>query len=246
MPPNASSLVNAVDKKISFQSQDQQKLLIWYQFNKLAYWSNLLLFNWVFSFVSNDDICHCAKWKGHLARAACEIRKDAGILTAGMLNIELCWMLWKGKLIQQKVSFRCKLCISVSHLCCFCAMTCDPDIAFPCPQKPQRAAQRMGMVLQCRASNIEFQKWDEGHFQIPVIKQISHRDVTYNIRNMVKNMVITLFGNRWSLDLWWPLHNIGNVKALCSTPETNRMSAIFQLKEVQLSVSEPSFLTTHY
>lgn len=143
----------------------------------------------------------------------CEIRRNAGILSTGMLNIELYWMLWTGKLLQQKVPFRCKRCISLSHLCCFCTMTSGPDIAFPCPQNPQRAAQRMGMVLQFRASNTEFQKRDEGHFQIPVMKWISHRDVTYSIRNMVKNMVTTLFGNKWLLDLWWPLHNIGKCQS---------------------------------
>ena len=37
-----------------------------------------------------------------------------------------------------------------------------------------------------------------------------------------------------------------NVKAPISTPETNRMSTIFQLKKKSAIVSELSFLTTHY
>lgn len=141
----------------------------------------------------------------------CEIRRNAGILGTGMLNIELYWMLWTGKLLQQKVPFRCKRCVAVTSVL-FLHNDKWSSIAFPCPQNPQRAAQRMGMVLSSRQVTQSLKR-DEGHFQIPVMKWISHRDVTYSIRNMVKNMVTTLFGNKWLLDLWWPLHNIGKCQS---------------------------------
>ena len=38
-------------------------------------------------------------------------------------------------------------------------------------------------------------------YKLPVIKQISHEDVRYSIGNTVNNIVITLYGDRWLLDL---------------------------------------------
>ena len=43
----------------------------------------------------------------------------------------------------------------------------------------------------------------EGRYKPPILKEISHGDVKYSIRNMVNNTVITLYGNRWLLDLSW-------------------------------------------
>ena len=49
---------------------------------------------------------------------------------------------------------------------------------------------------------------------------ISHRNITYSIRNIVNNIIITLY--IWLLSLSWrSLHSIANVTLLCSTPEIN-------------------------
>ena len=43
---------------------------------------------------------------------------------------------------------------------------------------------------------------------------------------MVNNIVITLHGDRWLLDLLWSFHNVSDVKSLGSTPETNIISHV--------------------
>ena len=40
-------------------------------------------------------------------------------------------------------------------------------------------------------------------YKLPVIKYISHRDVIYSLRNIDHTTVITLYGDRWLLDLSW-------------------------------------------
>ena len=40
-------------------------------------------------------------------------------------------------------------------------------------------------------------------YKPPVIKYISHRNVIYSIRNMVNNIAITLYGDKWLLDSLW-------------------------------------------
>lgn len=44
-------------------------------------------------------------------------------------------------------------------------------------------------------------KIGEGCYRLPVMKSVSHRDVTYGIGNAVSNAVITWHGDRWYLDL---------------------------------------------
>lgn len=45
-------------------------------------------------------------------------------------------------------------------------------------------------------------KGTQGH-KLPAIKSTSHRDVTHSAGNMVHNIVMTPYGDRWSLDLSW-------------------------------------------
>ena len=39
--------------------------------------------------------------------------------------------------------------------------------------------------------------------KIKIIKKISHGDIMYGIGNVVNNIVITLYGGKWLLDLSW-------------------------------------------
>lgn len=210
MPSNASNLVNAVDKKDIFSIPRLAKFL--FDVNSTR-WP----IDWTFDFqLSILPLCPTMtyvivqNWKGHLARAALWDMRNVDASSTGMLNIELYWMLWTGKPSKSALDASC---ISLSHLCCFCTMTSGPDIASLALRIPKEQHRGWGWFSSSEQSNTEFEKRDEGHLQIPVMKWISHRDVTYSIRNMVKNMVTTLFGNKWLLDLWWPLHNIGKCQS---------------------------------
>ena len=58
-------------------------------------------------------------------------------------------------------------------------------------------------------------------YKLPVIK-LSHRDEKYNIKNIVNNVVITLYGDRQGLHLlWWALNSIRTIESLSSTSETD-------------------------
>ena len=46
---------------------------------------------------------------------------------------------------------------------------------------------------------MKYLKWIK-KYKLPVIKQISHRDVMYSTGNTVNNTVITLYADRWLLD----------------------------------------------
>lgn len=80
MPLNTSNLVNSLNKKKVFFNSKINKN---YLFN-INLTSNLLI-DWIFdfsteyfTFVSDNDICHCAEWKGHLARAALVDKEECG------------------------------------------------------------------------------------------------------------------------------------------------------------------------
>ena len=58
--------------------------------------------------------------------------------------------------------------------------------------------------------------------KLPVIQEISHRDVMYSIGNAVNNIVITLDGDKWLLVYHGDYFVVYiNVEPLCCTPETN-------------------------
>lgn len=40
-------------------------------------------------------------------------------------------------------------------------------------------------------------------YKLPIIKYISHRHVVYSTGNRVNNIMITLYSDRWLLDLLW-------------------------------------------
>lgn len=40
-------------------------------------------------------------------------------------------------------------------------------------------------------------------YTLSFVKQISHRDVTYSVGNIVNNTAITLYDDRWLLNLAW-------------------------------------------
>ena len=45
-------------------------------------------------------------------------------------------------------------------------------------------------------------------YTLSFVKQISHRDVTYSVGNIVNNTAITLYDDRWLLNLaWWSMHH---------------------------------------
>ena len=43
---------------------------------------------------------------------------------------------------------------------------------------------------------------------LQLLKKESHGEAIYNIRNMVNNIVISLYGDRWLLNLLWSFHNV--------------------------------------
>ena len=40
------------------------------------------------------------------------------------------------------------------------------------------------------------------------LQNVSYEDVLYSVRNIVNNIVRTLYGDSWLLDLWWSFHNV--------------------------------------
>lgn len=59
----------------------------------------------------------------------------------------------------------------------------------------------------------------EKRHKFPVIKAVSRGDVGHSTGSKASDIVITLYGDRWPLDLlWWSLHLYTHVESLCCTP----------------------------
>ena len=88
-------------------------------------------------------------------------------------------------------------------------------------------------------------KVDERDWEVQTCSYIinNHKDVIHSIRNVMNNMVITLYGDRWLLDYrgdHFIMH--ANVKSLCRTPETNIiLYNCISIKRKQKFYSDESF-----